>query len=309
MINIPTELLRTLVAVVDLRSFTKAAQSLGVTQPAVSAQIKRLHLLLDCELFDKSAPGVSLTPSGKLLINYARRMLSINDQIVGMAVPTPGSRALRLGVPGDFAALLLPPVLARFRARHPHLRFTVRSEHFDIMSRDLRQGELDLMVGLSENGIPLDARHQWNEPSAWIRQPGFKLDLEAPVPLVTFSDACAFHRAAISTLNRVQRPFEVVFVGPSEACILSAVRGGLGVSMMARSRANVEDVEIWDDAPLPHVNDLYCGIYLGETGETQALQELADEIYEALGRKAVAPRACEPVVAADAIGRFEALGG
>ena len=41
MTNIPTELLRTLVAVVDLRSFTKAAQSLGVTQPAVSAQIKR----------------------------------------------------------------------------------------------------------------------------------------------------------------------------------------------------------------------------------------------------------------------------
>ncbi len=46
MTNIPTELLRTLVAVVDLRSFTKAAQSLGVTQPAVSAQIKRLQGLL-----------------------------------------------------------------------------------------------------------------------------------------------------------------------------------------------------------------------------------------------------------------------
>ena len=132
MINIPTELLRTLVAVVDLRSFTKAAHSLGVTQPAVSAQIKRLQLLLDCELFDKSAPGVSLTPSGELLINYARRMLSLNDQIVEMAVPRLGSQALRVGVPGDFAALFLPPILANFRTRNPDIRFIVRSQHFDL---------------------------------------------------------------------------------------------------------------------------------------------------------------------------------
>ena len=65
MTNIPTELLRTLVAVVDLRSFTKAAQSLGVTQPAVSAQIKRLQGLLGSDLLDKSAPGVSLTSAGE----------------------------------------------------------------------------------------------------------------------------------------------------------------------------------------------------------------------------------------------------
>jgi DNA-binding transcriptional LysR family regulator len=46
MTNIPTELLRTFVAVVDMRSFTRAAQSLGITQPAVSAQVKRLQQLL-----------------------------------------------------------------------------------------------------------------------------------------------------------------------------------------------------------------------------------------------------------------------
>ena len=61
MTNIPTDLLRTLIAVVDLRSFTSAAQSLGVTQPAVSAQIKRLQSLLGADLLDKSAPGVTLT--------------------------------------------------------------------------------------------------------------------------------------------------------------------------------------------------------------------------------------------------------
>src|SRR5262249_42113749 len=71
MINIPTELLRTFVAVVDLRSFTRAAQSLGITQPAVSAQVKRLQQLLGGELLDKSAPGVLLTAMGESVLGSA----------------------------------------------------------------------------------------------------------------------------------------------------------------------------------------------------------------------------------------------
>jgi DNA-binding transcriptional LysR family regulator len=85
MLNIPTELLRALVTVVDVRSFTKAAQSLGVTQPAVSAQIKRLQYLLGYEVLDKSAPGVSLTPRGEVVVTNARRLLAVNDEIVQMA--------------------------------------------------------------------------------------------------------------------------------------------------------------------------------------------------------------------------------
>src|SRR4051794_8882453 len=77
MVNIPTDLLRTLISVVDLRSFTKAAQALGVTQPAVSAQIKRLQSLLTFDILDKSAPGVILTPRGEIVVTYARRLLSI----------------------------------------------------------------------------------------------------------------------------------------------------------------------------------------------------------------------------------------
>ena len=109
MTNIPTDLLRTLVAVVDFRSYTKAAASLGVTQPAVSAQIKRLQYLLGGELFDRSTQGVSLTPQGDMVVSYARRLLSINDQIVhiGDAGPQP-ERVIQIGTPSDFIASMLP---------------------------------------------------------------------------------------------------------------------------------------------------------------------------------------------------------
>lgn len=304
MINIPTELLRTLVAVVDLRSFTKAAHSLGVTQPAVSAQIKRLQTLLDCELFDKSAPGVSLTASGDLVVNYARRMLSINDQIVDLSAPRLGARSLRIGVPGDFVAPHLPQVLAEFRRQYPDTRISVRSDHFDVMSRELRQGELNLMVGLSEVGITLDARHQWSEPSVWVRAPSFELDPDAPVPLVTLGEMWAIHRAAVTALNRADRSSEVVFIGPSEASVIAAVKHGLGIGALTRSRAERAGIEIWDDAPLPAIGDLFCGIYLGESGEQPELEKLADAIFELIGPKPAARSGRVPLDPEIAVIRF-----
>src|SRR5215472_12136692 len=118
MVNIPTELLRTLVFVVDQRSFTKAAQSLGVTQPAVSAQIKRLQILLGGELLDKSAPGVALTPKGETVVRRARQLLSVNDQIVDIARPRAAS-GVRIGIANEALSSMLSSVLNACRGGSP----------------------------------------------------------------------------------------------------------------------------------------------------------------------------------------------
>src|SRR3979490_2766008 len=161
MLNIPTELLRTLVAVVDLRSFTKAAASLGVTQPAVSAQIKRLQFLLGYELLDKSAPGVSLLPRGEMVITHARRMLSINDQIVQLNGGRPRARTPRGGIAGDFAGGRIPATLAQFRKRWPDIRFSATAASFENMLRGLRQGDLDLCVSIANSKPSIEAAHLW----------------------------------------------------------------------------------------------------------------------------------------------------
>ncbi|MFZ5693145.1 MAG: LysR family transcriptional regulator [Pseudomonadota bacterium] len=283
MINIPTELLRTLVAVVELRSFTRAANSLGVTQPAVSAQIKRLQTLLDCELLDKSAPGVSLTYAGELVVNYARRMLSINDQIVDLSAPRLGSRTLRIGMPGDFLTPVLQKLLTEIRTRFPDLRLSLRTDVFDAMSRDLRQGDLHLLVGLSDTGIDLDVRHQWAEHLVWVRSPSFTLDPNAPVPLVTLGEGWGLHRAAVAALSRAQRSFEVVFIGQSKASIIEAVRFGMGVAVVSARRTEIPGIAVWENPPLPPIAPLYCGIYLSESADRQLLEKLADTIYDVIG--------------------------
>jgi DNA-binding transcriptional LysR family regulator len=282
MTNIPTDLLRTLVAVVDLGSFTKAAASLGVTQPAVSAQIKRLQFLLGSDLFDRSAQGVSLTPHGETVVGYARRMLSINDQIVHIVETGPRPElVIRVGTPSDFIASMLPNVLARFRERWPDVRFIVRTDFYDSLLRELRSGEVDLYVGLSMNPPP-DARHSWVEEVVWVRAAASQLDLDRPVPLVSHGERSVYHRLAVTALTAAGLEWEDVFTGPSMTSLNGAVAAGLGVMAVTRRRANDIGMLIWDDAPLPKLPDLYSGIYVREGGARAAYEQLADEIAEAI---------------------------
>src|SRR5262247_1340130 len=237
MVNIPTELLRTLVFVVDQRSFTKAAQSLGVTQPAVSAQIKRLQFLLGYELLDKSAPGVSLTPRGEMVVGHARRMLSINDQIAQLGGGQPTAQTVRVAMPSDFAGVRIPATLARFRKRWPGIRFAASVTSFENTLRGLRQGDIDLAVAIASSKPAIEAQHLWIDQAVWVR---------------------------------------------SIASLEAAVLAGLGIMVLPRSRVQQTSLSIWEDAPLPELPQLYCGIYLRQGGNRAALEELAEDIAAVL---------------------------
>jgi DNA-binding transcriptional LysR family regulator len=294
--NIPTDLLRTLIAVVDLRSFTRAAQMLGVTQPAVSAQIKRLQSLIGYELLDKSAPGVSLTQTGELVLNHARRMLAVNDQILSLVTPGSSVLPLRVGIPGDFAGSILPKTIAEFQACTPHLRFQLRGDSSDNLLRDLRQGQLDLVVALSMSE-PVDARHAWLEQLVWIRGRDAEIEAGAPVPLVTFREGSLVHQIATSTLSHAGRVYKIVFIAFASVGLIAAVSAGLGVALMPRHEVP-PDVEVWEDAPLPRPIDLHCGIYLRDGSDCEMLAQLADRIADSLCARAVASASGREEIAA-----------
>jgi len=280
MINIPTDLLRTLVAVVDLRSFTKAAHSLGVTQPAVSAQIKRLQQLLDADLLDKSAPGVSLTPTGELVVNYARRLLSINDQILHAAGPRTETQVVRLGMPSDLTSAPLTRHLAEFRPPSGRLRFEVQDGPAEAMLQHLRQGDLDLVIADSTSVPAFSARHYWTEDLVWLHADAMRLNTAKPVPLVASGPSSASYRVASAVLNQAGRDNELVFTATEFGCLTAAVASGLGVMALSRSRAASTDLPFWDPGPLPPLPSISCGIYLREGGERETLERLADQIVE-----------------------------
>lgn len=280
MLNIPTDLLRTLVAVVDMRSFTKAAQSLGVTQPAVSAQIKRLQFLLGYEVLDKSAPGVSLTPRGEIVVNNARRLLSINDEILQLTSGHMPMQTIRVGIPLDYAGSRIPGTLSRFRERYPDVSYNVSSGAADEMLRDLKHGELDLALALFTDKPTLEARHIWTQELVWVRGESFQLDPDGPVPLVSYGGDSACQRAAVAALHRAGLDCNFVFTSHSNVSLLAAVATGFGVMAVPRGRAIRNKLIIWEDAPLPKLPELYCALIVREGGDRGAIEELADYLKD-----------------------------
>jgi DNA-binding transcriptional LysR family regulator len=282
MTNIPTELLRTLVAVVDLRSFTKAAQSLGVTQPAVSAQIKRLQGLLGSDLLDKSAPGVSLTSAGELVVNYARRLLSINDQILDIAGPRAAAKTVRIGATGDFTAAGIALGLTCSRVRRPDLRFEVYSGNIDVLLRDLREGDADLAIWVSSTGPAIETRHYWTEPLVWVKSASTRIEPGQPVPLVSYGEECLFTRSAMAVLSQAGRECELAFIGSSLLGLGAAVSAGFGVMALPLGRADIPGITVWNDAPLPKLPDIFCGIYVRPGVDVEEREQIAGTIAAAL---------------------------
>jgi DNA-binding transcriptional LysR family regulator len=295
MMNIPTELLRTFVAVVDSESFTKAAHMLGVTQPAVSAQIKRLQGLLGADLFDKRGQGVGLTKLGTDIVISARRLLSLNDQILHMAEARPSGDVIRIGMNTEFLNPYFPQALGKFR-EDSNLCFRVFAGNNNGLLRDLREGNLDLAFLIFPNKAGHDARHRWMEEMVWARGDRPVLRPDAPVPIVSRGEEWGHHRDAITALEKAGRAYEVVFTAPSALSVSIAVKAGLGVSAMLRSRMLASGLRQCDEEVLPQLPDIVCAIYAGEIGDTKLLGDMADAICDAL-RRPIDSRAASPELA------------
>jgi len=140
-------------AVVERRSFSQAAERLGVTQPAVSLQVRALEKRLGTQLLDRSGRRVEPTEAGWRLYRGAQRMLALEDQIVaGVAATAAGELAgqLVLGASTGPAAIAVPVALCEFQRKNPDVRvfLTVSDTHSVVERVAVRELELGI-VGAS----------------------------------------------------------------------------------------------------------------------------------------------------------------
>jgi len=135
-------------AVAERLSFSKAAESCFVSQPALSAQIAQLEALLGVKLFERDRRGVQLTAAGKALVPGARETLAACDRLCQLAksLGAPLTGPLRLGVIPTIGAYLLPKVLPAVSRAFPDLQVFLREDTTARLLEQLEDGRLDLLL-------------------------------------------------------------------------------------------------------------------------------------------------------------------
>ena len=143
---------RYLKAVIEHGSFTRAAQALHVSQPALSQQIKELEERVGAQLLDRSGRKVRATDLGTIYLQHAGRALEELDQAARAVrdVEDLSTGSLRLGVTPSVASYFIGPVLQRFRKRYPGITLTVRVSSQEVIEPALRDDQLDLGIGFGD---------------------------------------------------------------------------------------------------------------------------------------------------------------
>jgi DNA-binding transcriptional LysR family regulator len=272
--NIPIELLRAVVATVDLGSFSKAAQALRLTQPAISAQMRRLKQLVGTEVFSKAGSTLVLTDRGALIVKYARRILAMNDQILSLG----GGRVqcIRLGLPLVFSPAILSDVLRIEGDAEDGTEIQIFCDCSDELKRRLAAGYLDIAFIISPLDPPAQVVTQWTEPWVWVCAPGVSFSPGETIPLiVTPTD-----RHTIEAIEKAGRPYVIRFVAPSVDARIEAMLAGVGVMTIAE-RLVTNQMKIVGRHELPPFPKTASGIYVREGLEPARFARIIDAFVQA----------------------------
>lgn len=278
MINIPTELLRTFVKAVDLGSFTRAGDAVGRTQSAVSLQLRRLEDLLGAELFVRGSHRVKLTDEGSTLIEYARRMLALNDEAVSSLRRPKVAGSVRLGAPHEYTASLLPVILGKFAQSHPGVMLEVTCDLSKNLLARQEKGEFDLVIALHDDPTASGGTKVLTEPLVWITSQDHARHEQRPLSLVVAPSPCIYRNRVLQTLSRRNLPWRVAYTSSSYSGIIAAVRAGLGVTLLAASTVPEGVRMLGERDGFPPMGHLDVRLHNRPESNTEAVRCLADYI-------------------------------
>lgn len=235
--------LRYFVALADARHFGKAAQRSFVSQPTLSAQIKKLENYLGVQLIERQPRRVTLTDVGARIVPIARRILEDSDEIVSLArrQHDPLAGKLKIALIPTVGPYLLPLVTRRLRKQLPQLKLMLYEHQTQPLLDKLRAGEIEM--GVLALPVPLEgleARELYEEPfmlampttSPLAKKQRMKLDDLSGETLLLLEDGHCLRDQALDVCSRVDVKESDDYRATSLETLRQMVAAGVGVTLM-----------------------------------------------------------------------------
>jgi DNA-binding transcriptional LysR family regulator len=246
--NVELRHLRYFLAVAEELHFGRAAERLGIAQPPLSQQIRKLEEEIGAQLFHRSTRRVALSPAGEAMLPFARQALV--DVSAGIEVARRGARGetgtLTVGFIGTAARTVLPGAVRHFRAAHPEVNLTLRELAVDDQVARLRSEELDIaIVRPPVDGQDLLLKLLFEERlivavaeshrfAAKHRLAPRTLEGE-PLVLLAREIVPGLHDQVIALFEKQRMTAWIAQEATSIQAVLGLVSGGLGISLLPGS--------------------------------------------------------------------------
>jgi LysR family hydrogen peroxide-inducible transcriptional activator len=235
--------LRYLVAVADLRHFGRAAARCFISQPTLSAQLKKLEQSLGVQLIERAPHNVSLTPAGEEIVARARRIIEASDEVVTLARTQrdPLGGRLRVALLPTIGPYLLPRIASLIRRTLPRLELRLYEYQTATMLEKLRVGELDVgILALPVELIGLEARELYREAFLVALPERHPLAAHATVrvadlkgeTLLLLEDGHCLRDQALEVCSRVAIREQQDFRATSLETLRQMVATGAGVTLL-----------------------------------------------------------------------------
>jgi DNA-binding transcriptional LysR family regulator len=291
------DLLRTFVAVADRESFAAAAEQVHRTQSAVTQQMARLEEQIGVALFRKVGRSKRLTEHGVRLLDYAQRLLALNDEAVE-ALAAPDLRGpLRIGSIYDATEFLLPPLLARFALLYPNLQVEIHTDRAVHLMQALKRGEIEIaLTGLPQGGA--DPAHPSvrlrSSPLVWMAAANYMHDPTQPVPLVLPNEPSNYRAAALAALDAHGIRWRIRHVSTSLAfnSLRAALRAGLGITIRIIEMLT-PDLRVLTEE-LPPLPNMCLDLYLRDENVSHPARRLFESISDIATQPPLKARSARP---------------
>ncbi len=255
MTSLPPDMLRSFVAIADSGSFSRAALQVNRTQSAVSMQIKKLEELIGKSLLVREGKSNQLTHEGELLLDYARRIIQLNDESVSLLRRPELAGSVRIGLPDDYATRFLPEILANFSRTYPQVQVEVICQPSTQLRNLLDEDRLDLALTSSPEPHVEGTWLLSCETMIWAGSPQHLVHEQRPLPLAVFETDCYWRRCALAALDQAGIPYRIAYASASYTGLIAATGAGLAITVLVPSVLPPNLRRLGQEAGLPTLAD------------------------------------------------------